>query len=151
MNPLVKSRGKTHGPYRTNMAGSAIIGKSFKQLAELDLGRKTNEEEIGALQLAANKMARIIIGDHEFNDHWEDLKNYIRFYREFSKTPKTSKNPERNIPENSPAIPPETPPPNSEDYSSHGDWLIANKANKESQNLATPPGTKLRKENLPWL
>ena len=83
---LIKERHGTHGPWNKNMIGSVIINDALIRFAEINLGRPANEVERGALGLAGNKIARMMVGDYTFDDHYDDFRNYIRFYREAHNT-----------------------------------------------------------------
>jgi hypothetical protein len=64
---------KTHGNYRDtanisqNMKSVMSTGRNWSVL------RDTQRE---ALELIAMKIARILSGDHNFRDHWDDIEGY---------------------------------------------------------------------------
>src|SRR5271169_3768607 len=83
---LLIERGKTHGDYEIH----ASITQNLKrcmcnahkitpcsdtlQLAWLDLGDAQRE----ALDMIAHKIGRILAGDPDFRDHWDDIAGYAK-------------------------------------------------------------------------
>jgi hypothetical protein len=72
---------KTHGDYKNtaeisqNMKSVMACGKNWEAL------RDTQRE---ALELIAMKIARILSGDHNFRDHWDDIEGYAELGGEYS-------------------------------------------------------------------
>jgi len=64
---------KTHGNYRDTanisqaLKGVMSVGKNWAAL-------KDTQRE--ALELIAMKIARILSGDHNYRDHWDDIEGY---------------------------------------------------------------------------
>lgn len=68
----VDIRGRSHGDFR-NLASIAQGIKSMLHKGNWD-SLPNNKRE--ALELIATKMARIVVGDYNFDDHWDDIKGY---------------------------------------------------------------------------
>ena len=81
LDALIEERGSTHGPWRANMEGTALIADGILSCCETALNRPVTDMERGAIMLAANKVSRMFVGDHTVPDHIEDFANYLRFYK----------------------------------------------------------------------
>lgn len=75
MIQLSNKREKTHGVYRENANMSQSIkdtlrsGKNWESLSD------TQKE---ALEMIAVKLARLLSGDANFRDHWDDIAGYAQ-------------------------------------------------------------------------
>lgn len=77
---LLDQRGQTHGDYR------AMSTRIQQIKAIMRMGSKwvdMPEPQKEALELIATKIGRIIEGDPEFKDHWDDLSGYAAKASEF--------------------------------------------------------------------
>jgi len=73
MNPLLNKREKTHGNYRD----VASMSQSLKELIRSGKNwDKMNDGQKEALEMDACKTARILCGDFNFRDHWDDKSGY---------------------------------------------------------------------------
>jgi len=72
---------KTHGDYKN----TANISQSLKNVMSggenWDALKDTQRE---ALELIAMKIARILSGDHNFRDHWDDIEGYAELGGNYS-------------------------------------------------------------------
>ena len=75
MSSLLNTREKTHGNYRENANISQAIkdvlrsGKNWERLHD---GQKE------ALEMISVKLARLLSGDKDFRDHWDDIEGYAK-------------------------------------------------------------------------
>ncbi len=75
MSSLLDTREKTHGNYRDNANMSQAIkdvlrsGKNWERLSD---GQKE------ALEMISVKLARLLSGDKDFRDHWDDIEGYAK-------------------------------------------------------------------------
>ena len=72
---LLAERGKTHGRFDEH----ASITQQTKELWHL--GKKWNELsycQAETLEMIAHKVGRILSGDPNFKDHWDDIAGYAR-------------------------------------------------------------------------
>jgi len=75
MSSLLNTREKTHGNYRDNANMSQAIkdvlrsGKNWERLSD---GQKE------ALEMISVKLARLLSGDKDFRDHWDDIEGYAK-------------------------------------------------------------------------
>lgn len=79
---LLNQRGATHGDYR------AMSTRIQQIKAIMRMGSKwvdMSEPQKEALELIATKIGRIIEGDPEFKDHWDDLGGYAQLGAKFCK------------------------------------------------------------------
>jgi hypothetical protein len=67
------NRTKTHGKFYDN----ALISQGIKLVMRSHFGwNKLNSEQREALEYIAGKISRIIAGDPNFKDHWDDIIGY---------------------------------------------------------------------------
>lgn len=78
--PLLDQRGATHGDYRTMSTRIQQI-KTIMRMGSQWIDMSEPQKE--ALELIATKIGRIIEGDPEFKDHWDDLGGYAAKASEF--------------------------------------------------------------------
>lgn len=76
---LLAERGKTHGDYSEH----AIITQDLKRIMQMtnkywDL-QPTQRE---TLEMIAHKIGRILAGNPDFKDHWDDIAGYARLVAE---------------------------------------------------------------------
>lgn len=72
---LLSTRGKTHGEYRDH----ARITQRLKDImrAEPGWGRLSDIQK-ETLEMNAHKIGRILAGDPNFVDHWDDIAGYAK-------------------------------------------------------------------------
>lgn len=78
---LVTERGKTHGAFGDH----ARITQRIKNVMREELGRREGRKQLPldnmqneALEMIAHKIGRIIAGDADYNDHWDDIAGYAK-------------------------------------------------------------------------
>ena len=73
VDKLLSDRKKTHG----NFPDNARISQMLKQVARTAPNwDNMNEAQRESFDLQASKWGRILAGDHNFTDHWDDLVGY---------------------------------------------------------------------------
>jgi hypothetical protein len=70
---ILAERQKTHGEYRTHAAISQRIKRAFGTEKT-----KLNDMQIEALEMIAHKIGRILNGNPDFRDHWDDIAGYAK-------------------------------------------------------------------------
>jgi hypothetical protein len=81
---LLAERGKTHGDYGIH----ASITQSIKACMHLALDQgipcwsKLDELQRESLDMIAHKIGRILAGDPDFPDHWDDIAGYAKLVAE---------------------------------------------------------------------
>ena len=76
---LLIERGKTHGDYTVH----AMITQAVKNAMQApdrntDYWAKLNDCQREALDMIAHKIGRILAGDPDFRDHWDDIAGYAK-------------------------------------------------------------------------
>jgi hypothetical protein len=72
---LNKNRGGVYGPFLNN----AIVAQAIKQALRHPCTKVTLPDDVReALDLIALKMSRIVTGDPEYLDNWDDIGGYVR-------------------------------------------------------------------------
>lgn len=70
---LLKERGKTHGDFEDH----AWVTQCIKQVMhDSPNWRRLNSVMKEALEMNAHKIGRILSGDPEHQDHWDDIAGY---------------------------------------------------------------------------
>lgn len=77
-DPLLEERQKTHGDFSLNAAISQDIKRVFKNYQP----NKMKVEQIEALDMIALKLSRILSGQADFKDHWDDIAGYAKLASE---------------------------------------------------------------------
>ena len=72
---LLEERGKTHGDFTTNAIITQSIKKCYGVVGGYD-GLNSPQKE--ALDMIAHKIGRIIAGDPNVKDHWDDIAGYAK-------------------------------------------------------------------------
>jgi hypothetical protein len=75
MNSLLDTREKTHGNYRDNASLSQSTKDVWRSGKNWD---KLNDGQKEALEMVALKVSRILSGDKDFRDHWDDIEGYAK-------------------------------------------------------------------------
>lgn len=79
---LLAERGKTHGDYHTH----ATITQSLKAViysAQLRDGCvRLNDSQREAIDMIAHKLGRILAGNPNHRDHWDDIAGYATLVAE---------------------------------------------------------------------
>ena len=71
-DPLLVEREKTHGSFKEN----AAISQLLKSIFAGKMGDNTVHRE--ALDMIALKLSRILSGQANFKDHWDDIAGYAK-------------------------------------------------------------------------
>ncbi len=74
MSDLLNERQKTHGSYAGNCHISRQIKEVIRQMRESHDNLPSVQAE--ALDMIAVKIGRIMSGDPNFKDHWDDIAGY---------------------------------------------------------------------------
>jgi hypothetical protein len=75
VDALIDEREKTHGPYKVK----AKIIQDLKCAMELSNGwDNLNDAQRESLHMIAHKIGRILAGDPNVADHWDDIAGYAR-------------------------------------------------------------------------
>lgn len=75
VNEILEQREKTHGSF----AGHAAISQQLKNVMGDALARNQrdlSDMQYEALDMIAHKIARILNGNPNFRDHWDDIAGY---------------------------------------------------------------------------
>lgn len=88
---LIATRGTTHGDFSVNSAVAQAIKDTIRHRA--GWGGKggwgsMSPVQRDALDMIAAKIGRIVAGDADFRDHWEDIAGYAQLVIERLPTPK---------------------------------------------------------------
>ena len=81
---LLIERGKTHGPYHIH----ASITQQLKNVMQLQCKggvpcwQNLDEAQRESLDMIAHKIGRILAGDPDFRDHWDDIAGYAKLVAE---------------------------------------------------------------------
>jgi len=70
---IINERAKTHGDYKTTAAWSQSIKDMFRGSPNW---QHMNDGQKEALEMIAVKLARLLNGNPQFPDHWEDISGY---------------------------------------------------------------------------
>lgn len=70
---LLNERQKTHGDW----GDYSIVSQDLKRISCLNCGQRTPDQN-EAIDMICGKLARIIVGDADFADHWDDIKGYAQ-------------------------------------------------------------------------
>jgi len=74
VNEILTQREKTHGKY----ADVAKLAQTFKEIIhDTPNWEKLNDGQKESLEMICNKMGRLLNGDHNFVDHWDDGAGYF--------------------------------------------------------------------------
>ena len=71
-NTLLGERERTHGPFSEN----ARISQDFKQYVYTKANPPRRAEHRESMDQICLKIARILSGDADFKEHWEDIAGY---------------------------------------------------------------------------
>jgi hypothetical protein len=73
-DPLLEERQKTHGSFAEN----AKVYVKFKAIFFHHLHGVVKDEHTNALDMIALKLSRILSGQANFKDHWDDIAGYAK-------------------------------------------------------------------------
>lgn len=69
---ILKERQKTHGEFRTH----AEISQDLKRVLIHHYTQKMSDTQAEALDMICHKIARILNGNPNHKDHWDDIAGY---------------------------------------------------------------------------
>jgi hypothetical protein len=78
---LVQERGKTHGRFKDHASCTQDLKSVITAHLEMRSKRLQSglsDQQIEALEMIAHKIGRIIAGDPDFDDHWDDIAGYAK-------------------------------------------------------------------------
>ena len=81
MSSLLGEREKTHGDYRDVADLSQALKEVLKSGNNWESLSNTQRE---SLEMISSKIARILSGDSNFRDHWDDIEGYAKLGGNFS-------------------------------------------------------------------
>jgi len=71
---LLSERGKTHGDFSVHAAST----QRLKAIINAYINDKHNQSMRESLDMIAHKIGRILAGDPDFRDHWDDIAGYAK-------------------------------------------------------------------------
>lgn len=77
-DPLLQSREKTHGSFARNADIAQKLKGGFRENGYLTMKAVQRE----ALDMIALKLSRILSGQADFRDHWDDIAGYAKLASE---------------------------------------------------------------------
>lgn len=77
-DPLLTERGKTHGDFEIN----ARLSQSLKAQFSIYGADSLCDVHREALDMIALKLSRILSGQPDFKDHWDDIAGYAKLAAE---------------------------------------------------------------------
>lgn len=86
---LLQERQKTHGSFAQN----AGISMQIKGIFDLNGAHKLCPVHREALDMIALKLSRILSGQAEFKDHWDDIAGYAQLASEACNAPVSNAQP----------------------------------------------------------
>lgn len=86
---LLAQRQKTHGDFTINARISQSIRRAMQ--ATGSGWWKLSDVQCEVLEMVAHKIGRILAGDHDYKDHWDDLAGYARLASERCRRPTVEK------------------------------------------------------------
>lgn len=85
-DPILTEREKTHGSFAKNAKYSQHLKNVFRNLEGPFVGessyRKLSSVHREALDMIALKLSRILSGQADFKDHWDDIAGYAKLASE---------------------------------------------------------------------
>lgn len=82
---ILNERQKTHGDYNEVAHVSQSLRRVMKESQNWD---KLNDSQREALEMMCSKFGRLLSGDMNFKDHWDDLAGYAKLGALFSEDKK---------------------------------------------------------------
>ena len=70
---IINERAKTHGDYKTTAGWSQSLKDMFRSSGNWN---NLNDGQREALEMIAVKIARLLNGNPQFPDHWDDISGY---------------------------------------------------------------------------
>lgn len=76
LRDILSQRAKTHGDYATHASATVAIKRVISDYTPPD--KFYTDPQYEALHMIAHKLGRIIAGDADFRDHWDDIAGYAK-------------------------------------------------------------------------
>lgn len=84
VNEILAQRQTTHGDFTDN----ARISQTIRRAMQAEPGwRRLSDVQREALEMIALKIGRVVTGDPNYRDHWDDIAGYARLASERTKVP----------------------------------------------------------------
>lgn len=78
---LLAERDSTHGSFIVN----SRVGQSLKEVLHIEPGwEHLPDIHKEALDFICSKIGRIMAGQYDFNDHWDDIAGYAQLPKKFN-------------------------------------------------------------------
>lgn len=74
VDKMLEERGKRYGQY----TGQSRISQGLKDVMRAEDWAKLSTDQKESLEMIANKIGRILNGDHNFKDSWDDIAGYAK-------------------------------------------------------------------------
>lgn len=81
-DPLLVARQTTHGNFADNARISQYLKRYFRLWNGVGTGPAFNDIHAEALDMICLKLSRIISGQADFHDHWDDIAGYAKLAAE---------------------------------------------------------------------
>lgn len=82
-DPLLVEREKTHGSFERNAILSQRLKATFHEnMPGYDTATTRQTVQLEALDMIALKLSRILSGQSNFKDHWDDIAGYAKLASE---------------------------------------------------------------------
>ena len=88
-DPLLVEREKTHGDFRSNAAISQRLKRYMQDQNSHECTTKFSDVHQECLDMIALKLSRILSGQANFRDHWDDIAGYAKLASEACDPPST--------------------------------------------------------------
>ena len=79
---ILSERGKTHGDYSDHVAATWYIKEAYRNFYPRNATTAPFDnltyEQRESLDMIAHKIGRILAGDPDFRDHWDDIAGYAK-------------------------------------------------------------------------
>lgn len=74
---LLEERAKTHGSFKVHAQTTQGLKRALAQHTKFG-GCAMSDEHKEALEMIMHKVGRIMAGNADFNDHWDDIAGYAK-------------------------------------------------------------------------
>lgn len=87
---LLQERAKTHGDFRSNAAISQRLKKIVRENTTIVCHPALSDVHREALDMICLKLSRILSGQADFKDHWDDIAGYAQLAAEATNSARTT-------------------------------------------------------------
>lgn len=74
-DPLLQERQKTHGDFHDHAHYTQLLKETLYSCPKY---KKLKSEHAESLEMICHKIGRILAGNENFNDHWDDIAGYAK-------------------------------------------------------------------------